>query len=221
MISPLGDTAVTLEFGTDIDRAVNARVMAARDALAMANLRGVVETVPTFGALAVYFDPLEIGQEKLIAALGEVEFFADATLAPGRVHEVPVLYDGPDLDAVAQTTGLSSDEIVKLHSGADYHVYMLGFLPGFAYLGDLPEKLSLPRLKEPRTRVPRGSVGIAEGLTAVYPVESPGGWRLIGRTPLILFDLRADPPSLFAPGDTVSFQPIGRAEFDRLSGAGR
>lgn len=212
-IHALGDTAMTVEFGETIDRTLSARVMAARHAVERAKIPGVVETVPTFRSLTVHFDPAAIGFGDLATAIGELDADTAAPTSSGRAWRVPVLYDGPDLDDIARTAGLSVAETVALHSGSAYHVYMLGFLPGFAYLGDLPRPLRLPRLKEPRTRVPAGSVAIADQLTAVYPVESPGGWRLIGRTPLRLFDVAAERPSLFEPGDTVSFASVGAAEF--------
>ncbi len=216
-IHSLGDTAVTVEFGDGIDRALSSRVFAARAAIAAAHIPGIRETVPTFRALAVHFDPDKIRQEQLIAALGDVELPSRPDTSPGTTWQVPVLYDGPDLADIARASGMSPEEAAALHASAGYHVYMLGFLPGFAYLGDLPEKLRLPRLKEPRTRVPKGSVAIADQLTAIYPSQSPGGWRLIGRTPLALFDHRRNPPSLFQPGDDIRFHAIGPDEFDHLS----
>ena len=175
--------------------------------------------MPSFRSLTLHYDPLVTAQERLIAIVGDLEIGEEADAAPDRVWRLPVLYGGdagPDLDDVARAAGLASDEVAALHASETYHVYMLGFLPGFAYLGDLPAPLRLPRLAEPRTRVPPGSVAIAEQLTAVYPVQSPGGWRLIGRTPLTLFDHRAAPPALFAPGDGVRFEAVDRAEFDRI-----
>jgi KipI family sensor histidine kinase inhibitor len=215
-IHPLGDTAVTVEFGDTIDRALNNLIFAARSAIAAAGIPGIRETVPTFRALAVHFAPDKIRQEALIAALGDVELPSHPDIRPGKTWQVPVLYDGPDLGEIAHILGMSAEDAAALHASVSYHVYMLGFLPGFAYLGDLPERLRLPRLKEPRTRVPKGSVAIADQLTAIYPSQSPGGWRLIGRTPLALFDHTENPPSLFQPGDEVSFHPIGPDEFERL-----
>ena len=219
IIRALGDAALTVEFGTEVDPIVNAYVLAAQRAVNQAGIPGVTETVPTFRALAVHFDLDEIDHEKLIAALGALDISSQAETAPSRSWVVPVLYDGPDLDAVAKAAGLSPAEVATLHSGSRYHVYMLGFLPGFAYLGDLPDRLRLPRLKEPRTRVPPGSVAIADQLTAIYPAQSPGGWHLIGRTPLRLFDPRAKAPSLFAPGDRVVFRAVDASEFAKLSEA--
>lgn len=216
-IHPLGDTAVTVEFGDGIDRALSSRVFAARAAIAAAAIPGIRETVPTFRALAVHFDPDKIRLESLIAALAAVELPPHTDVRPGKTWKIPVVYDGPDLADIARTAGVAAEEASALHASTSYHVYMLGFLPGFAYLGDLPEKLRLPRLKEPRTRVPKGSVAIADQLTAIYPSQSPGGWRLIGRTPLTLFDHTQNPPALFQPGDEIRFHAIGPDEFERLA----
>ena len=137
-----------------------------------------------------------------------------------RLWRIPVCYEGeyaPDLAEVATRTGLDPDDVVRLHTTVRFHVYMLGFLPGFPYLGDLPERLILPRRKDPRLRVPAGSVAVATNLTAVYAHESPGGWHLIGRTPVVFFDAKKDRPSVLAPGDAVVFKPIGKDEFQRLA----
>lgn len=217
-IQPLGDSAVTVEFGEKIDRMLSGRVFAARAAIAAAGIPGVGEIIPTFRALAVHFDPDTIRQDDLIAAIGEMTLPPDSELPPGKTWRIPVLYDGPDLPGIAQAAGLSPEDAALLHASGSYHVYMLGFLPGFAYLGDLPQKLRLPRLQEPRTRVPAGSVAIADQLTAVYPAQSPGGWRLIGRTPSVLFDPTRNPPSLLQPGDEIRFHPIGPEEFESLGG---
>jgi inhibitor of KinA len=216
----LGDAAVTIEFGQTIGREVSDLVLAARTAIVAAGIPGVREYVPTFRSLTVHFDPAAIGFADLTARIGGLDLSDMANAAPGQIWTVPVVYDGPDLAALAQAAGLSAAEAAALHASADYHVYMLGFLPGFAYLGDLPEPLRRPRLEVPRTRVPAGSVAVADTLTAIYPVQSPGGWHLIGRTPLCLFDHLADPPSLFAPGDSVRFRAIDAAEFERQSRAG-
>ncbi len=139
-----------------------------------------------------------------------------------NLWRVPACYatsHAPDLADVARRTGLSTDEIVRLHSGTRFHIYMLGFAPGYPYMGDLPEAIVLPRRNDPRTRVPAGSIAIAAGMTAVYPVESPGGWHLIGATPIRLFDPRWPRPALFNPGDTVRFEPISGREFDAIRAA--
>jgi inhibitor of KinA len=217
--SLLGDAALTISFGTEMSRATNARVVAAAKAIRSANISGISDVVPAFAALSVHFDPLVVEHSKIVEAIAGIDVFDDADMSAGRFVDIPVLYGGeagPDLDEVTRETGLSATGIVELHSSAEYHVYMLGFLPGFAYLGDLDEKLRLPRLKTPRTRVPAGSVAIADQTTAIYPLESPGGWRLIGRTPLRLFDHTADPPAVFAAGDRVRFRPVTAMEFARI-----
>lgn len=220
---PLGDSAMTFQFGTAITRETNARVMAAKKAVEAACLAGVVETVPTFCSLTVHFDPAVTRFDDMAETVGALEI-GEAVETSGREWKIPVVYDGPDLAQTAQLAGLTVEAIINLHAQTVYHVYMLGFLPGFAYLGDLPAPLRLPRLEVPRTHVPAGSVAIADQLTAIYPLQSPGGWRLIGRTPLRLFDPARTPPSLFQPGDAVRFVPSGKEIFDAdayMTDAGR
>ncbi len=145
-----------------------------------------------------------------------------AVTAPGRRWRLPACYEGdaaPDLAATARAIGASEDEVIALHSGTEVHVYMLGFLPGFPFMGDLPDRLRLPRRSEPRVRVPAGSVAIANGLTVVYPWASPGGWHLLARCPVPLFDARRDAPALLAPADRVRFEPVDGAEYRRLEAA--
>ncbi len=216
---PSGDTALVVEFGDRIDRAINDRVVALDDAVHEAAIDGVVETVPTYCSLMIHYDPLRIGAAELIARIDAFGSRPAKARAGGRAWRVPVCYRGrhaPDLAEVAARTGLSPDEVVALHSGTAYHVYMIGFLPGFAYMGDVPERLSLPRRDNPRTTVPAGSVGIALAMTGIYPLESPGGWHLLGKTPIRLSDLAWPQPALFSAGDTVEFVPIDEPKFDRL-----
>lgn len=213
----LGDTALTLELGEGIDSATSDRVMAARDALI--DRVGITDVVPAYRSLTVHFDPLrrdaaELGTTLLRIAENLPQESALAT-RHGVRHELPVCFggeNGPDLDAVATATGRPAEEIVATLCGIDLRVYMIGFLPGFPYLGDLPEWLALPRRPTPRTAVPANSVAIAGRQAAVYPWQSPGGWHLLGRTPMSLFDA-ADParPALLAPGDTVRFVAIDHA----------
>jgi KipI family sensor histidine kinase inhibitor len=222
-----GDAAFTVEFGDTIDPALLAAVQAldagiAREQAA-GGLPGLIETMPTFRSLTVFFDPLCTGRAALIEALQPL--LAAAEHAPpvdGRHWRLPVCYDGeagPDLVATATAAGTTVDEVVALHSGTEFRVYMLGFMPGFPFMGDLPERLRLPRRTEPRVRVPAGSVAIAGGLTAIYPWESPGGWHLLGRCPVRLFDAASDSPSLLAVGDRVRFAPVSTTEFRRLAAA--
>ncbi|BBF91887.1 5-oxoprolinase subunit PxpB [Blastochloris tepida] len=219
---PSGDSALVVEFGDTIDAAVSARVTRLADRIAACAIPGVRELLPTFRSLMVLYDPLLTSQAELIAAIAPLATDSAAAAAPGRLWTIPVCYApdlAPDLAAIAEATGLGPDEVVHRHAGTTYHVYMLGFLPGYPYLGDVDTALRLPRRTTPRTRLPAGSVGIAMAMTAIYPVESPGGWHLIGNTPVKLFDLAADPPALLAPGDRVRFRPIPQAEWQDIAAA--
>lgn len=219
---PHGDAALVVEFGDRIDPALNARVMALAAALRARPIAGIVELVPTFRSLALHYDPLRLGHADLVARLRPLVADLCDVAARRRFVTIPACYAddlAPDLADVAALTGLAPEEVVRQHAGTDYSVFMLGFLPGFPYMGVLPERLHLPRLTTPRLRVPPRSVAIAMGMTAVYPLESPGGWRLIGAVPVDLFDIAADPPALLRPGDTVRFRPVARAEFDDLRAA--
>lgn len=215
-----GDAALTVEFGDTIDREFSEAVLGLDGRLRACELAGLIETVPTFRSLLIEYDPL-------VLSLADVEVAVEAALLgerresrPGRRFELPVCYEpavAPDLEQVAARAGLDTDGVVRLHTGVDFHVYMIGFLPGFPYMGDLPEPLVQPRRQEPRVRLPAGSVAIATSMTAVYPLESPGGWHLIGRTPLWMFDQRREQPVFLAPGDSLSFQRIDRKSFDRIA----
>jgi KipI family sensor histidine kinase inhibitor len=214
-LRPVGDAALTVELGEGIDPATNARVRALDRALSERPFAGLVEAVPTHRSLLVCFDPAVTSSAEAGEAIRSLGPFDAATEEPGRRHEIRVRYggdDGPELEAVAARAGLSVSEVVALHSGRDYTAYMLGFLPGFAYLGEVPEILATPRLKTPRTRVPAGSLGIANRLTGVYPAATPGGWNLIGRAATRFFDPDRQPPSLLSPGDRVRFVPVERLE---------
>jgi len=219
---PSADSAIAVEFSDRIDRAVSEQVLALAARVDRAQLAGVVETVPTFRSLMIHYDPLRIAASELVAAV-ETLLAGAAERAPSRrLWHVPVCYEGelaPDLAEVAARTGLAPDEVIRLHAGRRYHVYMIGFLPGYPYMGDLPEALVLPRRVDPRLRVPPGSVAIATSMTAIYPHESPGGWHLIGATPIRLFDDAWPQPALLAPGDAVQFEPIDRAAFAELAAA--
>ena len=222
-----GDAAFTIEFGDTIDPALLAAVGALDGAIAREHaagrLPGLVETMPTFRSLTVFFDPLVTGRRALIDAIAPLWAAGGAGAAvEGRRWRLPVCYEGecaPDLAETARTIGVGVDEVVALHSGTEVRVYMLGFLPGFPFMGDLPERLRLPRRSEPRVRVPAGSVSIAGGLTAIYPWASPGGWHLLGRCPVPLFDAGRASPALLAPGDRVRFKPVDAAEYARLEPA--
>lgn len=215
-----GDTAFNVEFGEGIDRPTNARVMALHARLKRAAVPGLVETVPTFRSLLVVYDPAETSRKAVQAAVeAELDGAGDGAAA-GTLWRLPVCYDpdlAPDAQEVATALGLPLDRLAELHGSAEYFVYMLGFMPGFAYMGDLPAELERPRRTEPRVRVPAGSVAIAGRLTTVYPWESPGGWHLIGRCPVPLYDAGRSAPVLLAAGDRVRFEAIDRTAFDRIT----
>lgn len=214
-----GDTALVVEFGETIDREINARVLALTDRIAAARIPGVVEMVPTFRSLMVHYDPnmllygeLAAEVERLMQDLGTATYEA-------RLWTIPTCYGGahgPDLEDVARLTGLTTGEVVRLHAQETYHVYCIGFLPGWAYLGETVKELDLPRRQSPRVKVPMGTVCTAQRMTGVYPIECPGGWHLLGRTPVRMFDMRRESAVLLAAGDKVRFAPITPADYDRL-----
>jgi inhibitor of KinA len=210
-LAPLGDGAILLTLGVAVERDVNRRVHACAHTIRTAGLAGVIDIVPAYASLAVHYDASAVSADEMTSRLREVVEAPspdEPEHAAGAVVTIPVRYDGPDLSAVSEATGLAPDEVIARHSAVEYYVYMMGFAPGFAYLGELDPALRLPRREVPRTRVPRGSVAIAGSQTAVYPHETPGGWHLIGTTNLLLFDPRRDSPALLRAGDRVRFQPI-------------
>jgi inhibitor of KinA len=223
-IVPAGDAAVTVEFDAKIAPAVNARAIAVARSIDDAQVSGVRDIVPAFRAVTVFFDPLRVDRQALFAQLElEAARSASSPAISVPLHRVPVCYDaefGPDLEDVAAFAHLSRRDVVSLHAARTYRVYMLGFLPGFAYLGLVDERIAAPRRLSPRTHVAAGSVGIAGRQTGIYPMASPGGWQLIGRTPLCPFDPALDNPFLLRAGDAVEFYEIDRDSFDRLSEGG-
>ena len=217
-----GESAVLLDLEDVIDPRVNARAIAVARALEAARVPGVRDVVPTFRSVAVYFDPLRADLAR-IEALLRVDSTMSVAPDAGDTIEVPVAYGGefgPDLPEVAAFARLREHEVIELHASRPYRVFMMGFLPGFPYLGMVDERIGAPRRASPRIRVPAGSVGIAGGQTGIYPRDSPGGWQVIGRTPLRLFDPERRPSALFAPGDTVRFVPV-HASASVMSGIGQ
>lgn len=220
-VLPLGDTGLSIEFGECIDPALHDRVLAFAETVQAGQFPGVTEVVPTYRAVAVYFDPLHTEGPQLASQL---ELLASRVPAQpthaGTLFTVPVVYGGewgPDLQTVAQLAGLSAEAVVRLHTGTIYRVFMLGFSPGFPYLGPVPPALAVPRLAEPRATVPAGSVGLAGAQTGIYPSDSPGGWRLIGRTPVRIVEWARPEPFLIRPGDRVRFVAITPEEFTPAS----
>lgn len=226
---PLGDTALTIEFGDRLDAAVQAAVQSLDEQIMMdlrqtgahPTLSGVIESIPSFRSLTLVFDPAITDVAQLQAGVMQrLAQSAAPVLASRRHWRLPVCYDpewGLDLLSVAQHLNVSPETVVQQHVQKPYRVHMLGFLPGFAFLGDVIDALHLPRRPEPRLRVPAGSVAVAAGLTAVYPWESPGGWHVLGRCPIPLFHPHSDPPAMLAPGDAVRFEVIDRDRFETLS----
>lgn len=212
-----GDSALVVEFGDEISEEVNHKVHALAYVLEKNPLPGLGEAVPTYRSLLIHYDPLRLPCDDVKALVADLlQKCEEISLPEPRVIEVPVVYGGefgPDIQFVAEHNGLSVEEVIRLHSGVTYTVYMLGFSPGFTYLGGLPEVLATPRLPTPRKLVPAGSVGIAGAQTGIYPIATPGGWRLIGRTPLRLFDPTQEPPVPLRPGDRLRFVPISEKEF--------
>lgn len=220
----LGDSALTLELGNEITPGTSALVAELESRIRQernqGRLTGVCETVPTYRSLTVLFDPLILPRTELQAILSSFLTNLSITQKKTRHWRIPVCYEkecAPDLDRVADRLRLSPDDVIRLHSQPQYIVYMIGFLPGFPYMGDLPAALELPRLVKPRVRVPQGAVAIAGKQTAIYPWQSPGGWHLIGSCPLPLFDIRASSPALLSQGDRVRFNAIDRQTFIALS----
>lgn len=223
-IRPVGDQAVLVVLGSCIDEEINRRVMALTARIREAGLPGFVECVPSFTSLMIVYDPLlteyDLLRQQVEQVLGNA---SEAERESGRRIEIPVCYGGvygEDLPFVAEHAGLTEEEVIRIHSGRDYRVYMLGFLPGFPYLGGLDQRIFTPRLLNPRTKIPAGSVGIGGEQTGIYPMDSPGGWQLIGRTPWKLYDPTADGGGIrYDAGDIIRFVPVSEAEYKQLCGS--
>ena len=222
-IVPLGDKAVLAEFSEALDVAVNVHIQRLAKAIQLRRLPWVRDVVPALGSLAVHFDRAKLPQGAVPLAIASA-LIAQCLARPlpdldehTRTIELPVCYEGefaPDLAEVAERCSISEAEVARLHAGSSHRVLMVGFVPGHPYIGGLDPKLSVPRRGTPRPRVVTGSIAIANAQTVVYPFTTPGGWSIIGRTPVSIFDARRDPPSLMSPGDRVRFVPISRGEFD-------
>jgi inhibitor of KinA len=233
---PLGDSAIMIRFGHGIDEATHRKVGALNAYMEEHPFAGMIECVPAFASLAIHYDPVAVMKSRAVPESRHTTIYetvcsrlklilSGAELSGAdtdrRTIEIPVCYGGdfgPDLSFVAMHTGLSEEEVVAIHASGSYLVYMLGFAPGFPYLGGMPDRIAAPRRQTPRTVIPRGSVGIASGQTGVYPLATPGGWQLIGRTPLELFRPREAVPSLLRSGDSVRFKPITKEQYNLYMG---
>ena len=207
-IQPFGDRALLINWGQRIAPELNATVHAWQQAIEHSAIKGVAYSIPAYCSLTVVFNPLQIAADTLAEKIQALKVPGPSTGYAGRTLEIPVDYNGTDLPEVARRTGLSVPEIIDLHSKRPYRVYLIGFLPGFPYLGPLPEALYCPRKHTPQKSVPSGAVGLAGAQTGIYPFEAPGGWQIIGQTSLKVFDTGAEDPFLLRPGDTVIFKPV-------------
>jgi len=223
-----GADAILVYLGEGIDPTVNDRVMALTTRVGESLGDKLYDLVPSYNSLMIYYNVLSLSEDKLREQVRQLieelakNGFADSASAESTLHTIDVYYDpsvGPDLERAAKQTSLSIDDIIKMHTEQEYRVYAMGFAPGFAYLGELPEKLRLPRLDNPRTKIPAGSVAIAEAQTAVYPSPSPGGWNIIGRTAEALYDPKADNISPMKVGDRVQFKAVSKDEFEQAGGS--
>lgn len=218
---PAGDKAVVMEFGNEISKNINAKIRNLVKAADEAKIVGIEEILPTYRSVQIMYDPLKIEYSELIRNL---ELLSSKTVEGQKekikIIEIPTLYGkefGPDINFVAEHNKLTTDDVIKIHTGTDYLVYMLGFTPGFSYLGGMSESIATPRLASPRTKIPAGSVGIAGSQTGMYPSETPGGWQLIGRTPVKLYDPKKEPPVLLSAGDYVRYVSITEEEYNEIS----
>ncbi len=215
----MGDRGLLVELGDDISQQINRKVRALHLGLEGHGLKGIKELVPSYRSLLIVYDPLRLSRNKIKNYISEILADLDQIQIPEpKTVKIPVLYNdncGPDLQWVADHHGMTPSDIIQLHTQPTYWVYMIGFTPGFPYMGEVPVALVTPRRESPRTHVPRGSVGIAQKQTGIYPVESPGGWQIIGRTPVTLFNPESTPAALLEMGDLVQFYAITEEEFDR------
>ncbi len=218
-----GDTAITVCFENEISKEVNGFVTSFTCAVEQKGIKGVIELIPAFNSVTVLYDStvisagtLKIKLERIIKKLG------NSQQSSAVLYKIPVCYEeefSPDMKNVEAHTGLSREEIIEIHSSTDYLIYMLGFLPGFAYLGEMDKRLATPRLDSPRVEISRGAVGIGGEQTGIYPVASPGGWQLIGRTPVLVYDRERENPILYKSGDYIRFVPISRNEYFEIEKA--
>ncbi len=219
-IQPLGDTGIIIQFGTEISEAIYQQIRQYVYWLEQSCIEGIVEWVPAYTTLAVFYRPNIISYDELSQKLLKIGEKIESMPVPDPiVIEIPTLYGkeaGPDIQFVAETNGLSEEEVVKIHSSSDYLIYMIGFVPGFPYLGGMDKRIAAPRKKTPRSRIPAGSIGIAGEQTGIYPLETPGGWQIIGRTPVKLYDPQKQDLILLKAGDYIRFVPITEREYEKI-----
>jgi len=223
-----GDHAVTIELGDTVDAAINQKVIALFTYLQAQQLTGVKDIIPAYHTVTIVYDTALLKKQSPTATVYEmicgqlkklIETFTVELTTVSRLVRIPVCYDlslSPDIESLATLHKITVDEVIQLHTGKTYRVYMIGFLPGFAYMGTVDEKIATPRKAQPRTVVPAGSVGIAGGQTGIYPFDSPGGWQLIGQTPTAMFDSTKEEPCYLQPGDEIQFYPVSITEFTKL-----
>ena len=217
---PCGDTALSVQFGNAIERPLSERILRIKAAIDAAKLGGVVETVPSYRALLIHYDPLQTSQAALKEAIAPFLDHPPEAAIQGRRWRFPVCYEpefAPDLADVAKWAKMTPERVIEINNAATHYVYMLGFAPGLPYMGELPAELAIPRRQDPRGRIEKGSVVTATGMTIIYPVANASGWHVIGRTPVDIFDLRKDPPILLKPGDIITFHAITAAEFKDIA----
>ena len=224
-ISPVGDCAISIDFGQVIDPKINRHIRQTIERIQALQLDGIIELVPTYCALLVQYDAMLYSYANMCNII-EHTFSESVTNSDNEtvtVIEIPTVYGGefgPDLGFVASHNNLSEEEVIAIHSGTDYLVYMLGFIPGFTYLGGMDPRIATPRLSSPRTLIPAGSVGIAGEQTGTYPSDSPGGWQIIGRTPVTMYDMSKEKAALLSAGDYVRYVPIDEQEYNRIKALG-
>lgn len=215
-----GDSALLVEFGKEINEEINQKITAVVKIIKEQHIEGIVELIPSFCALVINYDPRVISYDEIkkrIESIFELDIAVGETKK--RVFEIPVCYGGeygPDIENIASNAGISVEEVIKIHSSRDYLIYMLGFLPGFCYLGGLDERIHTPRLANPRLKINAGSVGIGGSQTGIYPLDSPGGWQLMGMTPVKTYDPDREVPILVEAGDYIRFIPVDEEEYNRI-----
>lgn len=218
---PLGDTGIQVRFGSDISEETNQEIRLFADYLKEQNIEGIIEWVPAYTTLTIFYRPDKVVYKDLCKKLEDIQNTLQKAddQSQSTIYEIPVLYGGevgPDLSEVATHNGLTEDEVISIHSGQPYLIYMMGFVPGFPYLGGMPEEIATPRRENPRAKIEAGSVGIAGEQTGVYPLETPGGWQIIGRTPVKLYDPEKEEPILLSAGVYIRFVPVGQKEYEEI-----